>query len=72
LKSILVIANKGKFKGSGLDSFSKKSGSGKQTILFIRNKEWDNLLKYIEQETEAFLDVYKILVKCIPKILKKP
>jgi len=71
LKSILVIANKGNFKGSSLDNFSKKSGSGQQTRLYIKNKEWDNLLNYIKQEAEAFLDVYKILVKNIPTILKK-
>ncbi len=71
LKSILVIANKGSFRGSSLDNFSKKAGSGKQIRLYIKNKEWDNLLKYIKQETEAFLEVYKILVENIPNILKK-
>ena len=71
LKSILVIANKGKFKGSGLDNFSKKSSTGKQTRLFIKNKEWDNLSNYIIQETEAFFDVYKILIKSIPNVLKE-
>ncbi|MFX0072472.1 MAG: hypothetical protein ACFFAO_15415, partial [Candidatus Hermodarchaeota archaeon] len=71
LKSSLVLANKGNFKGASLDNFSKKSSSGKIAKSYIKNKDWDKLLNYIKQEAEGFLDVYKILVKNIPYILKK-
>lgn len=71
LKTILVIANRGKFKGSGLDHFSRKVSSGELASKVIREENWDALLTYIKQETEAFFELYQQLALNIPKIVKK-
>lgn len=69
LKSILVLANYGSFQGSSLDRFSAKISSGRLARTYIQNKNWDRLLEYIKQEANAFLELYRKLIKEIPKIL---
>ncbi|MHA2298196.1 MAG: hypothetical protein ACXAEU_02635 [Candidatus Hodarchaeales archaeon] len=71
LKTILVIANKGKFKGSSLDNFSSKASSGELAAKYIKEKDWDNLLKYIKEEAEVFFEVYRLLVKQLPRVFKE-
>jgi len=71
LKTALIIANRGKFKGSGLDNFSNKAGSGKLAAKYIAEKDWTKLLEYIEQEADAFLEVYRLLARNLPRILKR-
>ena len=71
LKTILVMANRGKFKGSSFDKFSNKMTDGLSARNYIKVEDWDNLLKYINQEAEAFFEIYQKLLKGIPKLLPK-
>ena len=71
LKTILVMANRGEFKGSTFDRFSNKTSDGLSASNYIKEKDWDNLLKYINQEAEAFFEIYQKLLKGIPKLLPK-
>lgn len=71
LKTILVMANKGEFIGSSFDKFSKKRTDGLLARNYIKDEDWKNLLKYINQEAEAFFEIYQRLLKGIPKLLPK-
>ncbi len=71
LKTILVMANRGNFKGSSFDRFSKKMTDGLSARNYIKGEDWDNLLKYINQEADAFFEIYQKLLKGIPKLLPK-
>ena len=68
LQSILVIANRGSFKGASLSNFSQKIGTGKDAAQYIRNKDWNKLIAYIQQETDAFLDLYSFLIEKLPPL----
>ncbi len=71
LKTILVIANRGNFKGSSFDKFSNKKTDGLSASYYIKNKDWSNLLKYITQEADAFFEIYQKLSKGIPELLPR-
>lgn len=56
LKPALMLMNDCKFKGSGLDKFSNKVSDGRNIPEWYKNKEYNKITEYIEQETEAYLD----------------
>ncbi|MHA1344709.1 MAG: hypothetical protein ACTSQG_12025 [Promethearchaeota archaeon] len=71
LKTILVMANRGNFKGSSFNRFSKKMTDGLSANNYIKEKDWDNLLTYINEEADAFFEIYQKLIKGIPELLPK-
>lgn len=71
LKTNLVMANKGKFTGASLDRFSNKKTDGLLARKYIKGEDWDNLLQYIDQEAEAFFEIYQRLLKHMPEFLLK-
>ena len=71
LKTLIVLANKGKFKGSSLDNFSQKKSSGKKAYEHIQDKNWLELINYIETETVAFLELYQYLLDNLPQFIQK-
>ena len=70
LHSIGILINDG-FKLSKLSKFTKKNLNGDIIIEYIKNNEWDNIIKYIEDETDAFIDWMKYLSKNLIKIQLK-
>lgn len=71
LKAVLILANHGKFKGSGLDQFTSKNKTGLHASRAYQQQDWESLINYIEEETEAFLDLYKKAIRNIPTFIKK-
>ena len=65
------MANRGEFIGSSFDKFSNKMTDGLSARNYIKGEDWENLLKYINQEAEAFFDIYQKLLEGIPKLLPK-
>ena len=70
IKPILVIANEGKFSGCSLDRFSKKTDSGHEVPVWYSKKEYSKIEKYIENEANAFLELYQIIRTKIPSVIK--
>ncbi|MCK4442993.1 MAG: hypothetical protein KAW09_00510, partial [Thermoplasmata archaeon] len=53
---ILVMMNDLKFLGSGIDNFTKKQ-KGSIVPVHYNNKEYDEIIKYIEVERDAVLSL---------------
>jgi hypothetical protein len=66
IQPILVLFNKGSFKGSGLDNFTKKKYPGSKVIEWYNAKDYNAIEDYIKNEAESFIDLYKFLVKRLP------
>lgn len=66
LKHVLVIANKGSFKG--YQKFLGKSGQAAKMAQWYFDNEWTAIEKYIRQESYDFLRVYSILKYAVPRI----
>ena len=70
LKPIVVLLNDGKFKGAKLDKFSDKPHDGGKVKEWYKNKQYDEIEKYIGDETNAFLDFYKKIKENIHKLIE--
>ncbi len=71
LRAIGILMNKGQFKGSGLDKMTGKESNGFKIPLFYKNKEYEKIISYIENETEEFLKFNIWLYKELPKVYEK-
>ncbi len=70
---VLVLMNEGRFRGSGIENFSKKQRSGAIVPELYRAKDYAGIVAYVEEETEAvleFLDGVKDLLTVYGKTLR--
>jgi hypothetical protein len=68
IQSILTAFNRGKFKGSALNDFSKKKCNGSIIKQLVETKNYQAIIDYIEDEANAFIDTYKFIMEQLPKI----
>lgn len=68
VKEVAMLMNGGQFKGAKLENFSPKMGSGDIVIRAIREGDYATIEHYIQQETEAFLDLYRVLLEEMPRL----
>ncbi len=54
LKSVMILANSGKFKGCHL--VLGKQGSGSDVPMWYQNEEYQKIIDYIEDEAKCFLN----------------
>ena len=54
LKSVMILANSGKFKGCHL--VLGKQGTGSDVPVWYENQEYQKIIDYIEDEANCFLD----------------
>jgi len=71
IKPIIVMMNKGKFKGASLNLFSEKELDPSKIPLWYEYREYDKIIEYIKQEAQAFLKLYKTLAEELPNIRRK-
>ncbi len=71
LKDLALLMNGGRFKGSKLENFSAKMGSGDIVVKAIQEKDYATIIHYVEQETEAFMQLYVRLSDEMPKVWKR-
>jgi DNA polymerase III alpha subunit (gram-positive type) len=71
LRAFGIIMNKGEFKGSGLDKITGKETSGRNVPIWYQNKDFDRIIKYIENETKSFIEFNAWLYKEMPACLEK-
>jgi hypothetical protein len=68
IKSILVIFNRGVFKGANLEKFTGKKYKGAIVSEWYEQKDYASIQKYIEDEAEGFINLYQCLVHKLPNI----
>ena len=68
VKHVVVLLNGGRFKGSSLDRFSKKSYNGSYVREWYRNGNYRKIEEYIEEEAEAFLELLRKVTFHLRKI----
>ena len=71
LKDLALLMNEGRFKGSKLENFSAKMGSGDIVVKAIAEKDYATIVHYIEQETEAFMALYAALAEEMPQVWRR-
>jgi DNA polymerase III epsilon subunit-like protein len=71
LKDIAVMMNGGRFKGSKLENFSTKMGSGDVVAKAVARRDHATIEHYVEQETEAFLRLFEALVTEMPAVWRR-
>ena len=71
LRAFGILMNKGEFKGSGLDKITGKETDGKLIPTWYLNKEYSRIVRYIENETQSFLQFNEWLYKEMPKCLEQ-
>lgn len=68
IQPILIMFNRGSFKGSGLDKFTGKQHSGSSIKEWYEKQEYQTIENYIENEADSFLRLYKFIVKRLPDV----
>jgi DNA polymerase III epsilon subunit-like protein len=71
LRAIAILMNKGQFKGSGLNNMTGKKSSGTKIPIFYETKNYEEIIRYIKNETEEFLKFNAWLYKEMPELYKK-
>lgn len=66
-----VILNGGEFYGSSLGNFSRKMEKGAVVPIFYEKKEYENIISYIENETEAYLEIWQKLLLIMPPLFPR-
>ena len=70
LKSIVVLLNDGNFVGAKLDNFTDKTQDGKIIKSYYENKQYDEIEKYIKNETDSFLKFLQKIKSNIRKLVE--
>lgn len=71
LRAFGIIMNHGEFKGSGLDKLTGKETSGRNVPVWYQNRDFDRIIKYIENETKSFIEFNAWLYREMPDCLEK-
>jgi hypothetical protein len=69
LKPVLVMMNKGSFKGAGLGTFMDLSFSGEEIPRMYFDRDLDRLESCIKEEANAFKKLYKHLKDRAPSLI---
>ncbi len=72
IKTSLLLMNEGRFKGSGLDSFTKlKKSSGDVVLKLWEAKKYAVIDEYIRSDAAGFFDVYAKLTPDLAELGRK-
>ena len=71
LRAIGILMNKGEFKGSGLDKITGKETDGSSIPVWYENKEYNRIIRYIENETKSFIQFNTWLYRQMPALLER-
>lgn len=70
IKSSLIMANSLNFRGSGLDQMTDKKTDGRMIPEYYKNKEYDKIVAYIEDETKSFIEFFQKLINKLKELKK--
>jgi hypothetical protein len=68
IKDCLVIANNYSFFGAGLDNMTNKKSNGSLVPEWFKNKEYDKIVNYIEDEAKCFLEALDYMNKILKEL----
>ena len=68
VKPIVVMFNKGSFKGANLEKFIGKSHSGLKVSEWYAKEDYDSIQEYIEDEADRFIKFYQFLMQRLPGV----
>jgi hypothetical protein len=68
IKPIAVIANGGRFRGSGLDKITDKGNNGRVLKGYYEKEAYEKIEEYIREETASFLTLYRTIYAELPKL----
>jgi len=68
IQPILIMFNRGSFKGAALEKFTRKRYPGSKIIEWYDKKDYRAIQDYIEDEAASFLELYKFLVRRLPDV----
>jgi hypothetical protein len=68
LKSILVLMNKGQFKGSSVDWLIRRDLETSEVATWYERKEYNRIEEYIAEETKRLLHAYQFLKAELPML----
>ena len=66
IKHILVMINKGNFKG--YPKLIGKTDIGAKVPEFYNDERWSEIVKYIQDEAEVFIKAFKVLKRVMPPL----
>jgi hypothetical protein len=69
MKPILVMMNKGSFKGARLDTFMELSFSGEEIPRFFFDGNYDRIEECISEEAEKFQKLYRHIKDRAPSLI---
>jgi hypothetical protein len=69
LKPLLVMMNKGSFKGASLDTFMQLSFKGEEIPRLYFENRYDKIISCIEEEAEKFQKLYRHLKDRAPSLV---
>lgn len=68
VKPIIILLNKGRFRGATLNKCTGKSHSGTQVRQWYENKEFDKIDTYVRNEAEAFLEFLQRIMSNVEQL----
>ena len=68
IQPILVMFNRGSFRGATLERFAGKRYSGSRIAQWYSTKDYDAIQNYIEDEVDRFLSLYRFLIRTLPSM----
>ena len=71
LKPIVVLLNNGEFKGASLDNFTRKPHNGSVIRKWYETQQYDEILTYIKEENEAFMEFLRKIIVLFQEIKRK-
>jgi hypothetical protein len=71
LKSVLVLMNKGQFKGSSVDWLIRRELETSEVATWYERKEYNRIEEYIADETKRLLHAYQFLKAELPLLYSK-
>lgn len=71
LQPVAYLMNDMEFKGASLQNFSPKPASGGKVIDLLATSDWAGIERYIVEETDAFLALWRELSGRMPKMWRE-
>lgn len=68
IQPLFVLLNGGAFKGCGMHNFTTKKTNGSFVSAWYEDKDYGQIVKYVKEEAEAFIEFYQRACKLLPGV----
>ena len=70
LHQLAILLKQGEFKGTKLNDMTNKPSDGSKVPIWYRNKEYENIEKYIQDEADEFIKFVEWAFRQVPTLAK--